>query len=136
MSHAPFVCPKCDKESYHPKDKVHGWCALCSQYTGRPKLESKLSNLKVTDSDGADLGDALGERILSGEIIVKSSYVGIDLSFSKHSELGFVGQVRVSNSPNSVSIVEQLMGDERALLTVVVYADGNTGVKASLKVSS
>lgn len=30
----PFVCPECHRVSYHPRDKVHGYCGGCHAYTG------------------------------------------------------------------------------------------------------
>lgn len=32
----PFTCPTCDRTSYHPADKQHGYCGNCHAHTGDP----------------------------------------------------------------------------------------------------
>ncbi len=31
-----FVCPECLAASWHPGDRLHGWCGRCKAYTGVP----------------------------------------------------------------------------------------------------
>ncbi len=34
MSPLSFTCPRCGRESWHPKDVEYGYCGFCHAYTG------------------------------------------------------------------------------------------------------
>jgi transcription elongation factor Elf1 len=40
-----FTCPRCGAVSHHPKDKEHGYCARCHDFTGRDwQMEAERAN--------------------------------------------------------------------------------------------
>jgi hypothetical protein len=38
MTPAPFTCPRCAKQSWHPDDAAQGYCNRCHWWTGDPQL--------------------------------------------------------------------------------------------------
>lgn len=33
---ASFICPECGAESFHPRDRLEGYCGACHDWTGDP----------------------------------------------------------------------------------------------------
>jgi hypothetical protein len=74
----PFTCPRCKAESHHPKDKQHGYCGRCHDFTGEPvsiaALDDRIQSLLVTGIGQLRLG-----RLDEALMVLQEALAAIEL---------------------------------------------------------
>lgn len=54
----PFLCPRCEKESWHPTDLKLGWCAACEDFTRDKRGETRRIIARIATYDRELAGSA------------------------------------------------------------------------------
>ncbi|WP_210498968.1 hypothetical protein [Vibrio crassostreae] len=123
----PFVCPDCNKESYHPMDAKYGWCEMCKSFTDNVSLIRATESAKVIVP--IEINDLL-KAVVSNEkpfciipvelssTLFQDGQISLGIQKTTHNRLQ--GFIHLHKSANAVLLLDQLAENKELGLSISI----------------
>ncbi len=133
----PYICPKCEIESWHPMDAKYQWCAKCKDFTGvnvQKRINGRLTGTSVTldTIQNEKIREFITNTIEVGGESEVAALIGINVAIKRHADDHYSADIKLSNHPNAISVLDRLLADETRHIGVTLAYNAELGVVAKV----